>query len=251
MKRRKIMTMLLAGLLSLTGCAGAAGGEGGAPAPEPEPEEVEEYYLHPFNLVQFQPVNPGGRIAVMETSKGTIRIRLFPEYAPKAVENFIGLSEEGFYDGSLFHRVIPNFMIQSGADGGTGATSIFRDAAGNPQPFEDEFSPDLRHFRGALSMANPGRPHSNLSQFFIVQNNSIGSDTAQQMRAAGFPEPVIEKYLEHGGTPHLDWGHSIFGFVIAGMDVVDAIAAVQTTGYPADRPLEDVFIISVTIEQAE
>jgi len=251
MKKRKFMTMLLAGLLSLTGCAGAVGGGGGTPAPEPE--EAEDYfYLNPVNLVQFQPVNPGDKIAVMETSKGTIRIRLFPEYAPKAVENFIGLSEEGFYNGSLFHRVIPNFMIQSGGtDGGAGATSIFRDAAGNPQPFEDEFSPDLWHFRGALSMANPGRPHSNLSQFFIVQNNSIGSDTAEQMRAAGFPEPVIEKYLEHGGTPHLDWGHSIFGFVIEGMDVVDAIAAVETAGYPTDRPLEDVFIISVTIEQAE
>ena len=266
MNHRKVKALLLAGLLLLAGCAGGTT-DAALPEdpqqnidevpyespgqPEPEPPPQPEPNLMEVNLVQFQPVNPGDTIAVMETSKGTIRIRLFPELAPRTVENFVGLIEEGYYDGRNFHRVINDFMIQTGAlnPDGSGATSFFRDADGNPQPFEDEFSYDLWHFRGALSMANPGTRDSNMSQFFIVQNSEVPEQFIGQMRMIGYPESVIEKYQEHGGTPHLDGGHSVFGHVIEGMDVVDAIAGVPTGA--GDRPLEEILIVSMTVETAQ
>lgn len=114
-------------------------------------------------------------VAVLETSEGTIKIRLFPEQAPKAVENFIGLAKKGYYDGLNFHRVINDFMIQGGdpKGDGTGGESIWN------KPFEDEFSDLLHNFRGALSMANSGAD-TNGSQFFIVQNKTAFSNDSDE-----------------------------------------------------------------------
>lgn len=111
-------------------------------------------------------------VAALETSEGTIKIRLFPEQAPKAVENFIGLAKQGYYDGLTFHRVMNDFMIQGGdpKGDGTGGESMWN------KPFEDEFSDLLHNFRGSLSMANSGS-NTNGSQFFIVQNkNAFAGD---------------------------------------------------------------------------
>jgi peptidyl-prolyl cis-trans isomerase B (cyclophilin B) len=125
---------------------------------------------------------------VMETSKGTIEIDLYPQYAPKTVNNFVFLTRAGFYDGVTFHRVIANFMIQGGDPTGTGR-------GGPGYRFEDEFKGNpLRHERGVLSMANAG-PGTNGSQFFIT----------------------------HSPQPHLDNRHTVFGKVISGLEVVDAI----------------------------
>lgn len=112
-------------------------------------------------------------VAVLETSEGTIKIRLFPEQAPKAVENFMELAKKGYYDGLTFHRVISDFMIQGGDPNGdgTGGESVWN------KPFEDEFSDLLHNFRGALSMANAGAD-TNGSQFFIVQNKTAFSGEA-------------------------------------------------------------------------
>lgn len=112
-------------------------------------------------------------VAVLETSEGTIKIRLFPEQAPKAVENFMELAKKGYYDGLTFHRVISDFMIQGGDPNGdgTGGESVWN------KPFEDEFSDLLHNFRGALSMANAG-VDTNGSQFFIVQNKTAFSGEA-------------------------------------------------------------------------
>ena len=256
------MAILLAVLIFLTACA-ERGGEKIADIPQEIPSQTETGDQPPegeaaqpgmpelaLGLAQFAPVGPDDLIAVIETQMGTIRIRLFPEHAPLAVENFVGLAGEGFYNGSNFHRVINGFMIQTGAANrdGSGATSIFRDEDGNPVPFADEFTVTLWHFRGALSMANPGTRDSNMSQFFIVQDSTAD---LSQMQASQYPEDVIERYLEVGGAQHLDWAHTVFGHVIEGMDVVDAIAGVETTGRPLDRPLEDVLILSVRIEQGE
>lgn len=156
----------------------------------------------------------GEQVVNMQTSKGTIKIRLFPEQAPKTVENFVGLTGKGYYDGIIFHRVIPDFMIQGGdpTGTGTGGESLWGGK------FEDEFSPELKNIQGALSMANAG-PGTNGSQFFIVQAES---------------------------TPWLDGKHSVFGQVFEGMDVVDAIISVERDG--RDKPLEEVVMEKVTVE---
>lgn len=174
----------------------------------------------------------------MVTTEGSIKIKLFPEIAPKTVENFLTHAKDGYYDGVIFHRVIPNFMIQGGDPEGTGAggESIWGDA------FEDEFSNQLYNLRGALSMANAG-PGTNGSQFFIVQNQD---DMSDGILAEDVPKKIIDAY-QNGGTPHLDGAHTVFGQVIEGMDVVDKIAAVETV--EADKPKKDIKIEKITILQ--
>jgi peptidyl-prolyl cis-trans isomerase B (cyclophilin B) len=126
--------------------------------------------------------------ATMETDRGTIKLELYPEHAPKTVNNFVFLAGEGFYDGTVFHRVIADFMVQGGDPTGTGR-------GGPGYKFGDETRDNpLKHDRGVISMANAG-PNTNGSQFFIT----------------------------HGPQPHLDGRHTVFGKVTEGMDVVDAI----------------------------
>jgi cyclophilin family peptidyl-prolyl cis-trans isomerase len=145
----------------------------------------------------------------MQTNKGTIELELFEGDAPKTVENFAKLARDGFYDGVIFHRIIPDFMIQGGDPTGTGS-------GGPGYQFEDEFN-DNKVVRGALAMANAG-PNTNGSQFFIVTADAC---------------------------PWLDGKHTVFGRVASGMDVVDAIEQVDTG--PGDRPKDDVLIESVAV----
>lgn len=177
---------------------------------------------------------------IMNTNKGAIKLELYPEIAPKTVENFIGLAKENYYDGVIFHRVISDFMIQGGDPTGTGmgGKSIWG------EQFEDEFSPYLFNLRGALSMANAG-PGTNGSQFFIVTAPEVPANMMEQMSGAGYPEDVIEAYDNEGGTPWLDQKHTVFGHVVEGMDVVDDINKTPTN--PSDKPLEDVLIESIEI----
>ena len=184
-------------------------------------------------------------VAIMHTTMGDISIRLFKDKVERTVNNFVELSKKGYYDGLIFHRVIKDFMIQGGDPTGTGCggESIYG------EKFEDEFDPDLHNIKGALSMANAG-PNTNGSQFFIVQASQVPDGMIDQMRGLvdrGFPENAIKGYETLGGTPWLDFRHSVFGQVFEGMDVVDAIANVKTNG--ADRPLEDVKIISIDIKE--
>lgn len=183
-----------------------------------------------------------GPVATIQTNRGNIKIQLFPEQAPKTVENFVGLAKKGYYDGIIFHRVIPEFMIQGGDPTGTGmgGESIFG------HPFEDEFSDQLFNLRGALSMANAG-PNTNGSQFFIVQAKQVPANMLEQLKTAGYPEEIIKAYQTMGGTPWLDHRHTVFGQVIDGMDVVDEIANVQRDAQ--DRPLYDVVMEKVTIDE--
>ncbi|EKZ1620002.1 peptidylprolyl isomerase [Listeria monocytogenes] len=185
-------------------------------------------------------VAPNEIEAEMITNRGTIRIKLFPEIAPKTVENFVTHSKNGYYDSLIFHRVIPEFMIQGGdPDGrGTGGESIWGES------FEDEFSTEAFNLRGALSMANAG-PNTNGSQFFIVQKPDMPADMLGQMEQAGFPVEVIEAYKQ-GGTPWLDGRHTVFGHVIEGMDVVDEIANLPTG--MQDKPVNDVVIEKINIK---
>ncbi|WP_066314208.1 peptidylprolyl isomerase [Bacillus sp. FJAT-29814] len=181
------------------------------------------------------------RLVEMETSMGNIKIKLFPEAAPKAVENFIKHSEDGYYDGLIFHRVIKDFMIQGGDPNGngTGGESIWG------APFEDEFSKNLFNLRGALSMANSGE-NTNGSQFFIVQSSKLDPSLKSQMEKIDYyTKEIIAAYEERGGTPWLDQRHTVFGQVIEGMDVVDKIADTPVDG--KDKPETDVIIKKIKV----
>ncbi|HVV58448.1 MAG TPA: peptidylprolyl isomerase [Gaiellaceae bacterium] len=147
--------------------------------------------------------------ATMQTNHGPIGLELFDDDAPATVDNFLKLAREGFYDGVIFHRVIPDFMIQGGDPTGTGT-------GGPGYQFDDELN-DRKVVRGALAMANAG-PNTNGSQFFIVTADAC---------------------------PWLDGKHTVFGQVTSGMEVVDAISAVETDA--RDRPRDDVRIESVTL----
>ncbi len=200
---------------------------------------------------QLEKPEQGEEIAVMETSMGTIKIRFFPEAAPKAVENFKTHAKDGYYNGLTFHRVIENFMIQGGdPDGdGTGGESIWG------KSFEDEFNDKLFNITGALSMANVG-PNTNGSQFFINQGGPeafVGIDAySSYLDMSKITDDIRKLYEENGGNPHLDGaftksgrGHTVFGQVFEGMDVVDSIAQVKTDSN--DKPVEDVTINSIEI----
>jgi cyclophilin family peptidyl-prolyl cis-trans isomerase len=150
--------------------------------------------------------------ATLHTSEGAIELELHADDAPKTVENFIKLSRDGFYDGVIFHRVIPDFMIQGGDPTGTGT-------GGPGYEFEDEFN-EHKVVRGALAMANAG-PNTNGSQFFIV--------TAE-------------------ATPWLDGKHTVFGRVTSGMEVVDRIA--QADRDANDRPRETISIERVELSES-
>ncbi len=193
---------------------------------------------------QVREIQQGDTVAVMKTTMGEIKILLFPEAAPKTVENFTTHAKNGYYNGIIFHRVIPEFMIQGGDPTGTGrgGESIWG------RSFEDEFSVDYHNIRGALSMANAG-PSTNGSQFFIVQAKEVDAGLLSQMEQLadrGFPTECVEDYKALGGTPWLDFKHTVFGQVVEGMDVVDAIATVKT-GY-GDKPLEDVVILGIDVQ---
>ncbi|MGC6769575.1 peptidylprolyl isomerase [Enterococcus sp. LJL128] len=183
--------------------------------------------------------NVSGPKAVVKTNRGDITIQLFPEQAPKTVKNFVELAKKGYYDGVIFHRVIPDFMIQGGDPTGTGmgGESIYG------EKFEDEFSKEVFNLRGALSMANAG-PNTNGSQFFIVNKVEMPANMLEQLEGAGFPKEIIEAY-KNGGTPWLDFRHTVFGHVTEGLDIVDEIAGVQRDAQ--DRPTFDVVIDTVEI----
>ena len=191
---------------------------------------------------QLELASVKGPQATIKTNLGEIKIQLFEKQAPKTVNNFVQLAEKGYYDGVIFHRVIPDFMIQGGDPTGTGrgGKSIYG------KPFEDEFSDQLFNFTGALSMANAG-PNTNGSQFFIVSNEHVPANMIEQMKVVGYPQEIIDHYAKVGGTPWLDHRHTVFGQVITGMDVVKKIS--QAKRDSMDKPKKDIVIEKVTIDK--
>ena len=297
MKNIKWLALLMAMIL-LCGGLTACGEE-----KEPEKEQIVERnaltagYADKAYGFQLEAPADGETVAIMHTNMGDISIRLFPEAAPKTVENFLTLARQGKYNGVTFHRVINDFMIQGGdfeKGDGTGGSSIWGGK------FEDEFNEKLMNLRGSLAMANAG-PGTNGSQFFINQANPSGTveslkktyeSREAQLKSqcsleyynqlvayygtqitnmyptyADFyeenyygqvspvmefvPDEVWELYAKHGGNIYLDgaWryqgGHTVFGQVYEGMDVVDAIAKVETG--TNDKPQADVIIESIDV----
>ena len=159
----------------------------------------------------------------METTKGKFVIELSADKAPETVKNFLNYVDAKFYDGTIFHRVIPKFMIQGG-----GFTTDMKRKSGSA-PIKNEADNGLKNDRGTIAMARTGDPHSATAQFFI---NSVNND-----------------FLNHSGKTQQGWGYAVFGKVIAGMDVVDAISAVKTTtsGRYRDVPVETIEILRVRV----
>ena len=202
-------------------------------------------------VLNFIPPEKGEEIAVITVKDfGVIKIKLFPEAAPDAVENFKGLINMNYYDELIFHRVIPGFMIQGGdpKGNGTGGKSIWGDK------FDGGITEGLYHFTGAVAYCNSGSTATNGSQFYIVDTEDGFMDhTCEELLEHypdnyNWPQNVIDLYKEKGGTPSLDGRYTVFGQVIEGIDVVRAIAAVETD--PSnDRPIRHVTMETVRLEE--
>ncbi|WP_165006752.1 MULTISPECIES: peptidylprolyl isomerase [unclassified Enterococcus] len=247
MKKNKLVlsVSLAAALLFAAGCSANDSSSATSTETTKSSETVkssteESVDLNALDLPQLSSeVAENEDLVEMVTSKGTIKMKLFPEYAPKAVENFMTHAKDGYYDGLTFHRVIKDFMIQGGdpKGNGTGGESIWG------KGFETEIDNHLYNIRGALSMARSQDPNSNGSQFFIVQNSD---DVHDGLLKDDYPQAIIDSY-KNGGSPNLDGEYTVFGQVIEGMDVVDKIAEVETDS--SNKPKEEVKIEKINILQ--
>ncbi len=304
MKRIIALLMALAMILVFAGCDSQKPENSKETSGEAdlsyEGNGVKTAYADKVAGFQLEAPKAGETVAIMHTSMGDISLRLFPEGAPKTVENFTTHAKEGYYDGLTFHRIINDFMIQGGdpKGTGTGGESIWG------TPFEDEFDSKLYNIRGSLAMANSG-PNTNGSQFFINQvgpgsfnadnfkgyslqtYNSIYTNFCEsyeqykksyptfndfmtqylptyysQLAQMGInmpfvydlvPPEVWDLYKAQGGNIYLDGafragsGHTVFGQVYEGMDIVDKIAAVETDAN--GKPAEDVIIKTIEIKE--
>lgn len=252
MRRLLSLLIAIAVILSLAGCSDSKNSSGGSSSmASSSSSNVRTDNEHNVGY-QLESPQIGDEIAVMKTNMGDIKLRFFPEAAPKAVENFITHSKNGYYNGVIFHRVIENFMIQGGDPNGTGmgGKSIWGTS------FEDEFSDKLFNITGAVAMANSGK-NTNGSQFFINQGGSDSFEGWDRLSNFGInmskiTDDIKNLYIENGGNPYLDGaystsgkGHTVFAQVFEGMDVVDKIAAVQTN--QSNKPLEDVVIETIEV----
>lgn len=291
MKKQRILCFAVIACLLFAGCSQTKQSGSTFYSDEkskPEAQKVSTAYADKAVGFQLEEPAAGEEIALLTTNYGDIYIRLFPEAAPKTVENFKGLIRKGAYNNIIFHRVINNFMIQGGDtefQNGTGGKSVWGGK------FDDEFDSKLLNLRGSLAMANNG-VNTNGSQFFINQAKADKFDRASYdydqmykylkenydysktqnpqliqsyptlssfIKANGginplsytVPEEVWKLYGENGGNINLDGafraagGHTVFGQVFKGMDIVDKIAAVETD--ENDKPKTDVLIQSAKV----
>lgn len=194
-------------------------------------EEFEgPYTAEEMEVVDVEITNDMNPTAIFNTNKGVIELELFADQMPITVGNFVKLAEEGFYDGIKFHRVIDGFMIQGGDPNSKGDDPTTYGTGGPGYTIEDEFVAGelLTNKRGTIAMANTGQPNSGGSQWFINTVDNLALDFDKQ--------PLTSK-------------HPVFGRVVNGMDVVDAISDVETG--PRDVPVEPVVIESITIKTGE
>jgi peptidyl-prolyl cis-trans isomerase B (cyclophilin B) len=189
----------------------------------------------------------------IQTSMGTLTVRLYDE-TPLHRDNFIKLAESGFYEGTLFHRVINGFMIQGGDPDSKNAPAGKRLGIGGPgYTVPAEFVDTLVHIKGALAAARQGdavnpKKESSGSQFYIVQGRPVPAgqlDGLEMQKRIKYSEASRAVLTTQGGTPFLDMDYTVFGQVVKGLEIIDEIARVKTDG--ADRPQEDVKILSVRV----
>ncbi|MEM1358964.1 MAG: peptidylprolyl isomerase [Bacteroidota bacterium] len=198
-------------------------------------------------LFIFSACNSGETVALIETSEGDVKVVLY-DATPRHRDNFVKLANEGFYDGLLFHRVIPNFMIQGGDPQSKGAGPNVPLGGGGPGYLIDH-EIGAPHLRGALAAARTNNPEkkSSGSQFYIVtgqQQSAASLDQIERMKGIKYNEVQRQRYMEDGGRPDLDQEYTVFGEVISGMEAVDKISALPTN---RSRPTKDAVIERISI----
>lgn len=208
--------------------------------------EKEKADYKAFAEKQMSKPKKGETVAIIKVKNfGDIKVKFFPEIAPKAVENFITHSKEGYYNGVTFHRVIDEFMIQGGDPEGTGSggESIWGEG------FGPELDASLVPYRGSLCMAMSSRPNSIGSQFFITQAN-YSEKMGTYLKQSGYPEDLLEQYKNYGGYLSLYMQYTVFGQVYEGMDVVDKIVKVEKvvgSDGAESKPVEDIVIENIKV----
>ena len=237
---KKSLAILLS-ILCLAACA-----ERQQPEPLPHDPLVIEATLSPteeaaknnaaisessVRIIQLDEPRTGDLVAVINTTAGEIRVRLFKDHAPKTVAAFTKLAGDGFYNGQSFHTVVEGYKIECGVTGD----------GNSPFPDEREFSLELWNFRGAVSLANNG------ADFMIVQAPRCLNPMSELVEL-NFPGKVVDMYIDIGGAPHQDWENTVFGAVVSGMEAVDKIASLQSNedGAPEEPAvITDIQIITV------
>lgn len=255
--KKRLLAVLLALVLAFTvaACGSKNDGDdmGNAENTEEATEETtevtdetpayEKVDIHEASKVdQMAKPEKGETIAIIDVEGyGKLKLKFFHQEAPLAVENFLTLAANGYYDGICFHRVINHFMIQGGDPTATGAggQSMWG------EPFDNEYTDILLPLRGTMAMANSG-PDTNGSQFFIIQNEDVTPDIYGDKE---FTDEQKKMFEEYGGYPFLGDDYTIFGQLYDGWDVLDAIAQTETD--VNDRPLEDVIIKKITVKTAK
>lgn len=259
---KKVLSVILCGAaaVSLTSCGkeitvdtSTTKGDGTAVSDSSSTAEPQVYTTG--EAANFTAPADGEQIIIMNIKDyGEVKIKLFPEYASKGVENFVELAKEGYYDGLTFHRVISDFMIQGGDPEGTGrgGQSIWGGK------FDGGVSPNLIHAAGAVAYANsgatldnPSPTASNGSQFYIVTGTVYDEASLSDMGAyygISYSDSAKEIYTTVGGTPWLDGGYTVFGQVFEGLDIIFEIQNVSTD-QGNNMPLESVIMESVTVAE--
>lgn len=238
---KKQIMALLCGLmvaLLLAGCGGKA---------ESGPAKIKRSNVK-SEEIQFAVPTKGDTIAVFDTSLGEVKARLYPDKAPMAVENFIGLANAGYYNGTIIYRAEAGFAVSGGdaTGSGTAGSSIW-----NGNGFPAEPCDALRHYAGALCAPTDEATGSCFSAFYVVAAlpDSVSKDQQSAMTDAGWRDAVYDTYRQAGGLPYLDYTDTVFGQICEGMEVIDAIAQAEVD--ESMRPVEDIVINSVTIQIVE
>lgn len=237
--RVRLAAVVLAAAVALTGCSlgsfGQSGGSSVKTISRPAVESAELQFTHPA---------AGDTVAVFDTTAGTFKAVLFPDQAPQAYDNFVGLVQAGYYNGLTFTRVENEFVVEAGQGADGKGSTIWN---GNRYPAEA--TDKLHHYSGALCMAADSSGQC-ASVFYVMTtlpgSDSVTQELVDQMNSASYRAEVVSAYQTAGGAPYLDYTDTVFGQVYEGMDVADAIA--QTAVDENQKPTEDITINSVTLE---
>ena len=235
----RLAAVVLAAAVALTGCSlgsfGQSGGSSVKTISRPAVESAELQFTHPA---------AGNTVAVFDTTAGTFKAVLFPDQAPQAYDNFVGLVQAGYYNGLTFTRVENEFVVEAGQGADGKGSTIWN---GNRCPVEA--TDKLHHYSGALCMAADSSGQC-ASVFYVMTtlpgSDSVTQELVDQMNSASYRAEVVSAYQTAGGAPYLDYTDTVFGQVYEGMDVADAIA--QTAVDENQKPTEDITINSVTLE---